>query len=153
MSTSIEQRLREQLKQALRARDRETANTIRMISTRVTERTKARGFTGEVDDALYVDVIAAYSKSLEKAIVEFAAGGERGLQQIAELEREIAICARWLPEPLDADATREAVRAAIAELGVTDARMAGRVIGTVIKAHKGRVDAALIKQIVGQELA
>ncbi len=149
---TIEQRLREQLKDALRQRDLQTANTIRMIETRVTERTKAKGFEGEADDALYEEVIAAYKKSMEKAIKEFEGGGERGQAQIAKLKLEIAICAAYLPEPLGEEEVLEAVRTAIAELGATDAKMTGRIIGAVMKAHKGRVDAALIKRLVSQEL-
>ena len=149
---TIEQRLRAQLKDALRQRDLQTANTIRMIETRVTERTKAKGFEGEADDALYEEVIAAYKKSMEKAIKEFEGGGERGQAQIAELELEIAICADYLPSPLGEEVVLEAVRAAIAELGATNAKMTGRIIGLVMKAHKGRVDAALVKRLVSQEL-
>lgn len=150
---TIEQRLREQLKNALKQRDLQTANTIRMIETRVTERTKAKGFEGEADDALYEEVIAAYKKSMEKAIKEFEGGGERGQAQIAELKLEIVICAAYLPQPLGEEEVLEAVRAAIAELEATDAKMTGRIIGAVMKAHKGRVDAALIKRLVSQELS
>ena len=46
-----------------------------------------------------------------------------------------------------------AVREALAELGATDPKMAGRVVGAVMKKHKGRVDAALVKQLVDAELA
>jgi uncharacterized protein YqeY len=149
---SIEQQLNDQLKAALRSKDQQTANTIRMIKTRIAERRTAKSFSGEVDDALHVEVIGAYKRSMEKAVKEFEAAGERGREQIAELQQEIAFCAGFLPRQLDGDAVREAVRAAIAELGVTDRKMSGRVIGAVMKAHKGRVEAPLVKQLVEEEL-
>ena len=150
---SIEQTLRERLKQAMRDRDRDTANIVRMINTRVTERKTAKNFAGEVDDKLYLEVIAAYKKSMEKARVQFAEAGERGAEHVAELEREIAFCAEYLPRQLSEEQTREVVRQAIAELGASDVKMTGRVMGAVMKAHKGLVDARLVKQLVGQELA
>lgn len=151
-SGSIEQQLNDQLKAALRSKDQQTADTIRMIKTKIAERRTAKGFAGEVDDALYLEVIAAYKRSMEKAVKEFEAAGERGQEQIPGLQQEIAFCAGFLPRQLDADAVREAVRAAIAELGVTDKKMSGRVIGAVMKAHKGLVEAPLVKQLVEEEL-
>ena len=56
---SIEQELSDRLKAAVRARDLDTANIIRMINTRITERKTAKNFSGEVDDKLRLEVIAA----------------------------------------------------------------------------------------------
>ena len=89
---SIESDLRTRLTAAMKARDMRTANVIRMINTKVMERRTAKGFSGEVDDALYLDVIAAYKKSLDKAAAEFAGAGDKGAEQIAELEFESKFC-------------------------------------------------------------
>ena len=150
---SIQEDLRAKLTAAIRAKDRATANVIRMVDTRVMERRTAKGFKGEVDDALYLDVIAAYAKSLEKARGEFEAAGERGREQVAELDHEIAFLRQYLPEPLGEDQVRAAVREAIAELGATDPKMAGRVVGQVMKKHKGLVEAGVVKRLVDEELA
>ncbi|MBM4320413.1 MAG: hypothetical protein FJ125_10730, partial [Deltaproteobacteria bacterium] len=72
---SVEEDLRKQLTQAMKAKDLRTANVLRMISTKVMERRTAKGFQGAVDDALYLDVIAAYRKSLVKAREEYVAAG------------------------------------------------------------------------------
>lgn len=150
---SIEQTLRKQLTESLKARDRRTADVIRMIDTKVMERRTAKGFSGTVDDALYLDVISAYRKSLAKALEEYAALGDRGKDQAEQLRFEVDFCARFLPQPLSEDEVRAAVRQAIAELGASDPKMAGRVTGAVMKQHKDRADAALVKRIVGEELS
>lgn len=149
---SIQEDLRAKLTAALKAKDLRTANTIRMVDTKVMERRTAKGFKGEVDDALYLEVIGSYKKSLEKARKEFEAAGERGRQSIEDLDFEIDFLRRYLPEPLGEDAVRAAVREAIAALGVDDPKMAGRVIGQVMKKHKGLVEASLVKRLVGEEL-
>jgi uncharacterized protein YqeY len=150
---SIEDALRQRLTAAIRARDLATANAIRMINTKVMERRTAKGFVGKVDDALHVEVIAAYSKSLRKAIEAFLPAGDKGKAHIAELQFEIDLCAEFLPKPLGGDEIRDAVRAVIAETGASDPKMAGRVVGAVMKQLKGRVDAAAVKAIADEELA
>ena len=149
---SIEEDLRAQLKAAIKARDLATANVIRMVNTKVMERRTAKGFSGEVDDALFTDVIAAYKKSLEKARGECEKGGGKAKEQIAELDFEIGYLKKFLPEPLGEDAVREAVNKAVAELGASDPKMAGRVMGAVMKAHKGLVEPAMVKKIVAEVL-
>src|SRR4029079_18128848 len=88
MSTTLEAQLREQLTAALKAKDLKTANLIRMINTKIMERRTAKGFSGTVDDALVLDVISTYKKSMEKARGEYAAAGERGKDQLAETDFE-----------------------------------------------------------------
>ena len=71
----LEAELDERLRQAIKARDTRTADVVRMLKTRLQERRTAKGFAGEVDDALVRDVIAAYKKQLQKAIPEFEKAG------------------------------------------------------------------------------
>lgn len=152
---SIQQELRDKLTAAIRAKDLKTANVIRMVDTRVMERRTAKGFAGEVDDDLYREVIAAYKKSLVKARGEFEGAGDKGAEQIAELDFEIEFLGQYLPEPLGEDAVRAAVREAIAELGADPQmakKMTGRIIGAVMKKHKGLVEAATVKAIIADEL-
>jgi hypothetical protein len=150
---SIEQDLRAKQTAAMKAKDLRTANVIRMINTKVMERRTAKGFTGEVDDALILDVIGAYRKSLLKAQVEYRGLGERGRERVDELQFEIDLCSGYLPKSLGEPEVRDAVRAAIAELGAAGPKMTGRVVGAVMKQHTGRVDAPLVQKIAGEELA
>jgi uncharacterized protein YqeY len=149
---SIEQELRAQLTSAMKAKDQRTVDAIRMINTKIMERRTAKGFTGTVDDALVTDVIQAYKKYLQKALTEFEAVGERGRGAAEQLRWEIAFTERFLPQGLSVEDVRAAVRAAITALGVTDPKAAGRVVGEVMKQHKGRVDAGAVKAVAEEEL-
>jgi hypothetical protein len=150
---SIEQTLRSELTAAMKARDQRKADCIRMVNTKVMERRTAKGFTGAVDDALHQDVIAAYRKSLQKAIEQFLAAGEKGAQHAADLQFEVDYLEQFLPKGLGEDEVRALVRAAIAATGATDAKLVGKVVGHVMKEHKGKVDAADVKRIATEELS
>jgi uncharacterized protein YqeY len=153
MSAPLEVELRSQLTAAMKARDTKTANLIKMINTKVMERRTAKDFKGEVDDALILDVISTYRKSMEKAKTEFAAAGDRGKEQIAELEFEIEWCKKMLPQGLSEAELRAAVAEAVAALPQKDPKMAGRVIGTIKKQFGDRADAQLAKKIAEELLS
>ena len=150
---SLEAQLREQLTAALKAKDLKTANLIRMINTKIMERRTAAGFTGQVDDALILDVIASYRKAMEKAKGEFAAAGDRGKDQIAELQFEVDWCSNWLPKQLGEEELRAVVAKHVAELPKKDPKMAGKVIGMVKKELGERADVALVKKIAEELLS
>jgi uncharacterized protein YqeY len=105
-----------------------------------------------VTDALVTDVIAAYRRQLQKALAEYEAVGERGAAQAAQLRFEIEFCERFLPRGLDEAALRAVVRERVAALGITDARQAGRLVGDVMKTHKGQVEPADVKRIAEELL-
>lgn len=149
---SIEQELTQRLKDAMKAKDQRVLDVIRMIKSRITEARTAKGFAGEVDDALYQQVIAAYVKQMSKAVEEYAAQGERAADMVESLRFEITYLSDFLPKKLDEAATRELVRAKIAALGVTDPKRAGQVMGALMKEHKDTLDSAITKRVVEAEL-
>ncbi len=150
---TLEEDLRAQLTAAMKAKDSKTANLVRMINTKIMERRTAKGFSGTVDDALVLDVISSYKKQMEKARVDFLAVGERGLEQVAELDFELAWCAKMLPTQVSGDELRAAVAAVVAALPQKDPKMAGRVIGAIKKQFGDRVDAAAIKAVADELLS
>lgn len=150
---SLEQTLRDELTAAIKAKDLQTANLIRMINTKVMERRTAKGFSGTVDDALITDVIATYKKQMEKARQEYVNAGERGKEQLPEIDFELKWCARFLPTQLTEDELRAAIAAIVAELPQRDPKMAGRVIGAVKKQFGDRADAQLTKKLAEELLA
>jgi uncharacterized protein YqeY len=124
-----------------------------MIKTKHMERRTAAGFKGPLDDSLWLDVITAYQKQLRKSREEYAAIGDRGADAIASIDFEIGFCSRFLPKAASDDEVRSIVRETVARLGVSDAKQSGRVVGEIMKAHKGKVEAAAVKRIVEEELA
>lgn len=150
---NLEAQLREQLTASIKAKDLKTANLIRMINTKVMERRTAAGFTGTVDDALILDVIAAYKKQMEKARADYANMGDRGKEQVEQLDFEIQWCSQWLPKQLTEAELREAVAKVVGELPQKDPKMSGRVVGAVKKQFGDRADAGLAKKLADELLS
>jgi len=149
---AIEEQLDEALKHAMRTRDQPTMDVVRMLKARVAERRTAKGFTGQIDDALLLEVIAAYRKQLQKALAEFEKLGERGAAQAAQLRFEIGVCEGYLPQGLGDDELRSLVKERIAALAIGDAKQVGRLVGDVMKTHKGLAEAADVKRIAEELL-
>ena len=149
---SLEQTLNETLTKAIREKDQRAADIVRMIKSRLGERRTAKGFSGQVDDALVLDVIGAYRKSLQKALPDYEKAGERGAAQVAQLRYEIEYLERWLPKGLDEAVLRALVKERLGALGITDAKQVGRLVGDVMKTHKGQVDAADVKRVAEELL-
>ena len=149
----IEQELSDTLTRAIKDKDAPTANVVRMLKTKLQERRTAKGFSGQIDDAAVLDVISAYRKSLQKALPEYDKVGERGRAQAEQLRFEIDVLARWLPKGLDEATLRALVRERLGALGITDAKQIGRLLGDLMKTHKGQIEAADVKRIAEELLS
>jgi len=150
---TLEQLLDNRLKNAMRARDARVSACIRMVKTKVMERRTAKGFAGKVDDALVRDVIGAYARMLKKGLEEFEAAGSASGETVDQLRFELDYLAEFLPRTKSEEETRAIVREALAREGITDPKQAGRAMGSVMKLHKGDVDAELVKRLVAEALA
>jgi uncharacterized protein len=148
----LEQDLNERLTRSIKEKDQPTADVLRMVKSRLQERRTAKGFAGQVDDALVLDVIGAYRKQLQKALVEFEKVGERGAAQVAQLRFEIALCEGYLPKGMDEAALRVLVAERVQALGIADPKQVGRLVGDVMKTHKGQVEAGDVKRIAEELL-
>ena len=149
---SIKDELRNELKDAMRQHDQRRLDVIRQVETELSMAKSAPGFKGEIDDALYRQVIAAYAKKMDKARQEYLELGGRGLEMADKLGFEVEYLSRWLPRKLDEEQTRALVRQTIAELGVTDAKQTGKVVGHLMKTRKDDLDGGLVNRIVREEL-
>jgi uncharacterized protein YqeY len=149
---SLEQELTDRLTQAIKTKDAPTADVVRMIKTRLQERRTAKDFSGTINDAVVLEVIGAYRKLLQKAIAEYEKLGERGAEQAAKLRFEIGFCEGYLPKGLDEAAVRALVQERIRTLGIADAKQVGRLVGDIMKTHKGQVEAADVKRMAEELL-
>jgi uncharacterized protein len=148
----IEEQLTTRLTEAMRGRRQAEINVLRMIKTQAAKDRAAPGFTCDDEDGFWLGVIQRYVKQQRKALAEYEPLGERATAQIAEIKFEIEYLAPFNPSALGEAETAALVDAAIAETKAVGARMLGRVVGAVMKAHKDRVDAELVKRIAAAKL-
>lgn len=150
---SIQSELNDELKDAMRGRDRNRTDVLRQITTEVQRAVKAPGFEGEADDALYRTTIASYAKKMGKALVEYERLGQGESEAAAKLKFEVAYLGRWLPKALSEGELAALVDAAVEELGATDMKAMGQVMGHLKQAHPeidGAVASRLVKARLGQ---
>ena len=83
---------------------------------------------------------------------EYLGYGEQGAAQAESLGFEVDYLSRWLPSALGESETRKIVAAAIAGLGVEDPKMAGRVVGHIMKSGIEGIDGGLVNRLVREAL-
>ncbi len=136
---------------AMKGGDRATLSVIRQVRSEVGVAKSAPGFSGEVDDELYLATISTYVKRMGKSKAEYEALGDRGSEQAEKLAFEIDYLSTYLPTKLDEAATRALVAQAIEEVGATDPKMTGQAIGKVMKSGED-LDGALVAKLVNEIL-
>jgi uncharacterized protein YqeY len=146
---SILDQVSEQLKDAMRAKDKDRVTGLRNIRAGFIEALKVDGAATLSDDKA-VEVLKRLSKQRKESIEAYEAGGRLDL---VEAERkELALIEAYLPKVADAATTRGWVEAAIAETGATGAKDIGKVMSALMAAHKAEVDGKLANQLVRQLL-
>lgn len=150
---SIASELDEELKDAMRQKDAARRDVIRQVRSEIGVARSAPGFGGDDGDEFHIAVIASYVKKMQKSLAEYEGLGERGAEMAAKLRFEVDYLGRWLPTKLDEDATAALVDEAISAAGVAgDPSAAGRLIGSIMKAHKDDVDGGLVNRLVRERL-
>ena len=150
---NLEATFKDRMKSAMKSKNRDELDVIRAIRAKVGEETKKEGFEGEIDDALYLRIIAAYSKAMTKAQKEFLKLGAAGAENAAKLGFEVKYLSEFLPKKLDEAGTRPLVQAAIAASGATSKKQLGMVMGHVMKLHRDSVEPALVRKVADSLLS
>ena len=152
---SLAERIVEDLKKAMKAKDRLRTGTLRMVRSRIQEaEVKRRGEKGRdyvLTDDEVTQVLSSYGKQRRDSIRSYR---EAGREDLAEKEAsELAFLEEYLPRQLSEDEVREVVRKAIEETGASSASDMGKVMQRVMPSVKGAADGQVVNQIVRDLLA
>jgi uncharacterized protein len=137
------------LKEAMRERDTERRDALRLILSSL--RSAEKELQRPLHDDEELQVLQRERKKRMEAAEAFREGG-REEQAVAE-ERELAVLQEFMPEPLSEDDLEEIVDDVIAEVGATSMRDLGRVMADVMPQVAGRADGSTVSQIVREKLA
>jgi uncharacterized protein YqeY len=139
-----------ELKDAMRAKDKVRLTALRSIRAAFLAATKEDG-SETLSDEVCLQLLRKLEKQRKESIAAFEAGNR---EELAAAERaELAIIQPFLPSLADEATTRGWVEAAIASTGAESAKDLGRVMGAVMKAHKGEVDGGLARQLAAELLS
>jgi uncharacterized protein YqeY len=146
---SLIARLEEELTSAMRARDQERTDTLRLTlaSLRSAEKEVQRPL--KEDEELHV--LQRERKRRLEAAEAFRSGGRE--EQAAKEERELAVIQEFMPEPIGEEELERIIDDAIAETGATSLRDLGRVMADVMPQVAGRADGSTVSQLVREKLA
>lgn len=142
-------RIEAAMRDAMRARDAQRTQTLRMAMAAAHNRRIALG--RDLTDEEVVDVLTKQVKQRRESIEMYVAAGRADRAELEE--QEAAILAEFLPEQLDEAAVEQLARAAIAETGASTPADLGRVMGQLSSRTKGRADGRLVSDVVRRLLA
>ena len=141
--------IEEDLAEAMRERDAERRDALRLIlaSLRSAEKELMRPLSDDEE----LQVLQRERKKRVEAAEAFRAAGRE--EQAEKEEDELDILEDYMPEPLSEDELEEIIDDAIAEVGATSIRDLGRVMADVMPQVSGRADGSVVSQLVREKLA
>jgi uncharacterized protein YqeY len=146
---SLIERIKEELKDAMRERDNARRDALRLILSSLQSAEKE--LQRPLNDQEELQVLQRERKRRQEAEEAFRAAG-REKQADAE-DFELDVLAEFMPEPLSEEELEEIIDDAIAENGATSLRDLGRVMADVMPQVAGRADGAAVSQLVREKLA
>jgi uncharacterized protein YqeY len=148
--SELMQRLQDDYKAAMRARDERKVGTLRLLFARA-KNTAIEQRVDEVDEATLLSLIQKEVKQREDSITQYEAGRRADLVAVETAERDI-LC-DYLPAELSEEEVRAVIRRVIADTGAQGKSDMGKVMRPVMTELKGRADGGRINRLVAEELA
>ena len=141
----------EDIKAAMKARDKVRLETLRNIKKVFLEAKTAPGANDTLADADALKIIAKLAKQGKETATTYTQAGRQDLAD-AELA-QVEVLESYLPKQLTAEEIEAEVKKIIAEVGATSMKEMGRVMGTASKQLAGIADGRVISEIVKKLLA
>jgi uncharacterized protein len=151
--STLKERLRSDLTEAIKDRDKVRSGTIRMVLTAITEAEVAGSKAVELSDQQVLDVVIREAKKRREAEEAYTNAGRT---ELAEKEHaESKVLADYLPQQLTQSEIAVIVTDAIAATGAAELGMkgTGKVMAQVTPQTKGRADGSVVAAEVRRQLS
>jgi uncharacterized protein YqeY len=146
---SLKERITDDMKTAMRAKDSERLGTIRLLQSAMKQK--------EVDERIELDdvaIVAIVDKMIKQRKDSIAAFEQAARQDLVDKEKaELAVLSAYLPERLSAQELSDAVQAIVKELGASGPGDMGKVMGAVKTRLAGKADMGAVSAAVKAALA
>ena len=141
----------EDIKAAMKARDKVRLETLRNIKKVFLEAKTAPGANDTLLDADALKIIAKLAKQGKETAVTYT---QAGRQELADAElAQVEVLESYLPKQLSSEEIEAEVKKIIVEVGASSMKDMGRVMGTASKQLAGKADGRVISEIVKRLLA
>ncbi len=138
--TTMQSRLKDEMKQAMRNKEKSRLGTIRLIMAAIKQI--------EVDQRIVLDdgqVIATLDKMLKQRRESIRQYRDAGREDLAEIEEsEIVVIQEFLPQALTEDEIVDMVKTAIADCSASSIKDMGKVMALLKPAMLGRADMSVV---------
>ncbi len=148
METTLKQGLTNDLRKAMRDRDKLRSSVIRLIMASIKNAEIAK--QTELEEADILGIITKEARQRKESIEAFKQGNRQDL--VAQEEAELAILKEYLPEQISRDEIIVAARKIIDEVAAQGPGDKGKVMGKLIPQLKGRADGREINAVVTELL-
>ena len=145
---TLKERISEDMKAAMRAKDADTLGTIRMLQAAIKQREVDERIT--LDDTQVMAVLEKMIKMRKESVEQFRAGAREDLaaKEVSEINQLQA----YLPQQLSAAELDAVIAAAIASTGASSIKDMGKVVAAVKQQAAGRADMAAVSAIIKAKL-
>jgi hypothetical protein len=150
---SLKDRISEEIKTAMKAKDKIRLETVRSIKKVILEKEVSLRPQGQetLTESQEIEVLAQLAKQRRDSIEQYR---QAGRDDLAETEaQELAIIEEYLPGQLSDEEVGAIVDQVIASVGATSAKDMGKVMGPVMQQLKGRADGQKIQAMVKEKLS
>ena len=146
---TLKDRIQEDMKAALRAKEADRLSTIRMLLAACKQREVDERIV--LDDAAVIGIVDKLIKQRKDSIAAFSQAGRTDL--VDKETAEVAVLEAYLPQRLSAEEVAAAVTALVAELGAAGPGDMGKVMAAAKARLAGRAEMALVSAAVKQALS
>lgn len=138
--SALKDRITEDMKTAMKAKDSERLGTIRMITSAIKQREVDERI--QLDDSQVLAVVEKMIKMRKESIAQFQSGGREDL--VAKEQKEIDLLQAYMPQQLSDAEVDALVAQAIAESGATSIKEMGKAMALLKQKAQGRTDMASV---------
>jgi uncharacterized protein len=149
MTSPLKDRITEDMKAAMRAKDAQRLGAIRMLLAACKQREVDERVV--LDDAAVVGLVDKLIKQRKDSITAFAQAGRTDL--VDKETAELQVLEAYLPQRLTTDEVNATVAALVAELGAAGPGDMGKVMGAAKARLAGKADMGLVSAAVKQALS
>lgn len=145
---TLEEQLRLDMANAMRAGDNEKRDTVRLLLAAI-KQTEVDS-RQSLDDAGVKAVLAKQAKQRRESIVDYEKAGR---EELAELEKaELVIIESYLPQMMNREEITDIANQTIVDLGADGPKDTGRVMGNLMPKLKDKADGRLVSEVVRELL-
>lgn len=141
---SLLEQLTNDMKEAMKAKDKVTLGVVRMVKSSVSNEQIKLGHDLTADEEL-----AVLSRDMKQRVEELESYKDADREDLAEeIQGQIDVLKRYMPEQMSEEEVVAVVKETIAEVGASSKADLGKVMGALMPKVKGKADGKLVNQTV-----